>query len=516
MPKTRLLTDEWGFGRPRGARPSGSEPDTRWGTRVGRRASSRPALWRVPALASLVPGALWAMGVVAGAAILFGLPNPIHLDAPGARAAVETLIATAALVSAGVLLVTFHRDRQRRDLLLLTALVAVGLTDLAFSALPALIGSEVLGFGSGPQVVCDGLAAAAFAVAAFTPADRVTRSGLRPLCVAGGSAIGAIALASVIDAATGRSNIDAASVGTGIGAAAQHPVLLAEAIFSSAVLLVAGAAFLSRSERNARTLAGASYLLAAARFQYLALPAVAPDWVTARDGLRLVAYALLLVAALTRYGQTRRELSVAKLAAERDRIARDLHDGLAQDLAYIALQGQRLSTELGAEHPLTLAARRAVAASREVIVDLAAVNASSTEAALREVADELAARFGIDVDIRIPDHAHESWPDELEPARREQLIRIVREAIVNAARHGDARHVTVTLARDDDQFRLRVRDDGEGAEPTTLRPRNGHGLHMMRARARALGGDMDAQRRTEGGVEVTVTIPYAKEARESR
>ncbi|MGZ4324154.1 MAG: sensor histidine kinase [Solirubrobacteraceae bacterium] len=458
---------------------------------------------------------MWAAAVVAGSAILFGVPSPIHVDAPAARAAIETLIATAALVSAGVLLLSFRYGRRRSDLLLFTALTAVGLTDLVFSALPALTGSEILAFGSGPQVACDALAAVAFAAAAFT-ADGRLPGRLRPLCLAGGVTMGMVALASVVDVAAGRSALSAISAQSGIGAAAQHPVLLVEAIFSSAVLLVAGAAFLSRSERNARLLACASYLLAAARLQYLALPAMAPDWVTAHDGLRLAAYALLVMAALTRYEETRREQTAATLAAERDRIARDLHDGLAQDLAYIALQGQRLSTELGTEHPLTLAARRAVAASREVIVDLAASTASSTDAAIRDVADELAARFGIDVDISVLDAAQELASNELDPVRRGHVVRIVREAVVNAARHGAARHVAVVLDRSGDQLQLRVSDDGQGVEQTGLRARNGHGLHMMRARAVALGGEMIARRRIGGGVDIEVTFPRTRHAGESR
>ncbi|MGZ6652150.1 MAG: histidine kinase, partial [Solirubrobacteraceae bacterium] len=88
------------------------------------------------------------------------------------------------------------------------------------------------------------------------------------------------------------------------------------------------------------------------------------------------------------------------MIAERQRIARDLHDGLAQDLATIALRTQRLQN--GSDRPddvLMLAARRALAISRGTIVDLSASDAPTTEAALRQVADELAARFTVLVDV---------------------------------------------------------------------------------------------------------------------
>ena len=83
------------------------------------------------------------------------------------------------------------------------------------------------------------------------------------------------------------------------------------------------------------------------------------------------------------------------LNEERTRLARDLHDGLAQDLAFIALYAQGLEPDLGSEHPLVIAARRALDASRGLIADLAARSAPTTGAALALVANELGRRFGV-------------------------------------------------------------------------------------------------------------------------
>jgi signal transduction histidine kinase len=451
-------------------------------------------------------GILYAALAVAGSAILFGIPRPIHLNAAGGRAAVETLIATSALVSAGLLLVSFRQSRRRSDLLLLTALAAVGLTDFAFSALPALIDSPNFSLGSAPQVACGALAAVAFLAAAFTPRDAITGSGLAPLRIAGAVAAATIALAMLVGLIAGEPSVASTARGTGIEAAAGHPVLLADALLPSAILFAAGAVFFARPERDHRALGVASFLLAGARLQYLALPAMGPDWLTARDGLRLGAYALLLAAALGRYAQTRRAIAAASLTIERERIARDLHDGMAQDLAYIALQGQRLSSGLGPEHPLTVAAQRAVAASRGVIVDLSASDADSTDAALRQVADELGARFGIEIELRIAADGDLVHTDELTPARRDEVVRIAREAIVNAARHGDADHVALMLERTARQWRLRIRDDGLGLADDTPR-RGGYGLRTMRARAAALGGRLLMHSSPAGGTEIEVEFP---------
>ncbi|HYB28970.1 MAG TPA: ATP-binding protein [Solirubrobacteraceae bacterium] len=457
---------------------------------------------------SINQGILYAVVAAAGSALLLGIPRPIHLTTASGRAAIETLIATSALVSAGFLLVSFRQSRRRSDLLLLTALAALGLTDFVFSALPALLDSPSFSPGTAPEMACGVLAAVAFVAAAFTPPGRMSGSGLGPVRAAIAMAAATIACTTVIGLIAGEPSLAAASPGTGIGAAAAHPVLLAEAVFSSAAMFVAGTGFFARAERDALTLAGASFLLAAARLQYLALPAVGPDWVSARDGFRLLAYGLLLATALGRHAQARRAIAAASLAVERERIARDLHDGLAQDLAYIALQGQRLSSELGTDHPLTMAARRAVAASRGVIVDLSASDADSADAALRQVADELAARFGIEVDLRIADGSDGKATDGLTVARREEVVRIAREAIVNAARHGGAHHVALALDHTGPQWRLRVSDDGLGMAAGTPLRRGGYGLQMMRARAAALGGRLLVHPSPQGGTEVEVTFPF--------
>lgn len=505
MPKTRSLADDV-WARRRGHALVGAAADGRLvahGTTWPENAAAQRPLKRH---ASLYRGAAWAAAVVAASMIMFGLPSPIHVTAVGARAAIETLIASWALLAAAALLLSYRYRHQRGDLLLLTALAAVGLTDFVFLALPALTDSPLLGFGSALRVACETLAAVAFGAAAFTPAGTLAPSRSRALRVVGAAAVATIALWSLAYFFTRRSALDATLPQVGLGAAAQHPVLLVEALFSGGILLVSGVAFFVRPERDSHALAAASFLLAAARLQYLALPVVSQDWVTAREGLRLAAYALLLAVALHRNAQTRHEIAAEALVMERERIARDLHDGLAQDLALIALQGQQLSSELGAEHPLTEAARRAVAVSRGVILDLSASSADSTETALRQVADELAARFGPEVDVKVL-ASSEPVTDDLGPGRREEVVRIAREAIVNAVRHGAARYVVVVLDRGDDEVRLRVTDDGRGIPDAALIRRGGYGLQMMRARAATLGGRIVTRRGPGGGAEVEVTFP---------
>ena len=195
-------------------------------------------------------------------------------------------------------------------------------------------------------------------------------------------------------------------------------------------------------------------------------------------------------------------LLAGALNEERTRLARDLHDGLAQDLAFIASCAQGLEPDLGPQHPLVTAARRALDASRGLMADLAARSAPTTGAALQLVADELAGRFGVRVDVSVT--ALSGEPD-LGPPEREEVVMIAREAIVNAITHGHAQRIDVSLDLDGTGPLLLVSDDGGGV--TSGPPRGGgFGLPAMRARAASLGGRLVLRQGARGGTELEVRV----------
>jgi len=396
--------------------------------------------------------------------------------------------------------------------MLLGAVAAVSLSDFAFSGLPAITGSGQMPSQTGAQVACEGLMAIAFAAAAFAPRTRVDRSSRRPVALAALVGLGAVTLGELIGAAAGRASTSMAPRASGLAAAAQHPVALAVAIASGATLIGAGVAFSCRDGNDdpaAGLLAAAAFVLAATRLQYLAVPTVGASWVTPGEGARFVAYALLLAAAVRKSTRSRHAATRAAVWVERQRIARELRDGLGQDLAFIAAHTDQLATELGVEHHLTIAARRALAVSGGGIVDLAASTAPTTLAALESVADELASRFDVQVDVQAEvDPAAGDYAD-LDPIAREHVVRIAREAIVNAVRHGGARHVTVELGSKGSEQLLRVADDGHGIGSSAIRAvdgSGGFGLPTMRARAETVGGWLEARPGNGGGTEVEVLI----------
>jgi signal transduction histidine kinase len=433
--------------------------------------------------------------IVAAAAVAFSLRWPDHVVDAGARAGIETLIAMSALLTSVLLLLQYRRHRHMSDLLLLSALAAIALTDFVFSALPDLLGMSDVPFAFDARLVSQMLVPIAFTAAAFAHRQRIVSERPWRVVLIGAACVGAIALAEVVDLIAGRGTV---------GSTATRWVNVG----SAAVFVLAGIAFAWRSRPasiRVCLLAAASFLLAAVRLQSVAIPAVAANWVTLREPLRLAAYGLVLTAVAREYAQMRRADERAAVSAERERIARDLHDGLAQDLAVIAVHAQQLESGLGAGHPLTVAARRAIAASRETIVDLSASTAPSTFAALRQVAEELTARYDIDITVR-EDLDSASGAADLGSRAREQIVRIAREAIVNAARHGLARHVEVVLQSRGARWLLKVSDDGSGIEPSALNSTAGFGLRTMRARAEVLGGQLIARRRVSGGTDLEVSL----------
>jgi signal transduction histidine kinase len=318
------------------------------------------------------------VGVLIGILVALEVLRPVHAVDASARAAVETAIAAAAVLTCRLLIET------------------VSLAGFSSWAGPLVAGVRGPASGDAVSLGCALIGALALAAAALAPPTSIVEP-FRGLAKAA-----AVLGLSVIAVGTLLAEVIAVHPATGAAkgaASAAAPSLTAGVQVASAVILaVAGLAFVAgswRAERGTELLVGASLLLAAGGVQFAAVQTVPADWVTPREGARLVAFGLLLGAAWLRHARVQRRHAYAAVCSERERIARDLHDGLAQDLACITTQGQRLDWRLAPDDPLILATRDALAEVRGMIADLTASTAPTSEAAARVIADELEHRLGV-------------------------------------------------------------------------------------------------------------------------
>ena len=212
---------------------------------------------------------------------------------------------------------------------------------------------------------------------------------------------------------------------------------------------------------------------------------------------------LLIGAGCSALGMGRqRRATAGAIVEERRRIARNLHDGLAQELAYIKMETARMAVlhPEGRAAQVASAAQKALDESRGAITALRGEGKGSFADELSEVAEGLAGRAGAQVKL------HVERDLEVQSEMREALIRIAREAITNGVRHGHATEVALELS-DRDGLRMAVRDNGEGFAPSGSRRRGSFGLTSMRERAVALGGNLSVESEPGIGTQVEVNLP---------
>jgi signal transduction histidine kinase len=297
-------------------------------------------------------------------------------------------------------------------------------------------------------------------------------------------------------------------------AASNHPLIVGNATVLGVQLitmLLFGAAAFGFSRRATRTgeeldrwLAIATTLGAFAWLNYFLFPSLYSEWFYAGDVLRLAFYLALLVGGALELRRAYEALATAAVFGERQRIARDLHDGVAQDLAFIIQHGRRLARqENGARRvqPLITAAQAALDESRHAIAALARPRNRSLAEALRDTAREAADREGAKVETDIPEGI------AMPSAREQALLRVVREATLNAVRHGGARTVRVEL-RDTPSISLSVIDDGKGFDVSEASEAPGRmGLRGMAERVSEVGGELSIDSQPGQTTCVTVAFP---------
>jgi signal transduction histidine kinase len=448
---------------------------------------------------------------VSGAVTLAGALFPQFNFAyrlPELRVAMATAALLTALLAGFLVVGRFLRRARLAELILACSLGTLGASELIFMTISVLADRGRHGLPQWTALGGGSLGAGLFAAAAFVPRRRLRRPGA---ALAGGTAAVTAALLVI---AVMAGSFAARPPTVPVAATAQsllarpNPMagrmLIAFRAAMAATYGLAAVGFRRRSRRSHDEffgwLAVAAVLAAAAQINYLLYPRLLSLSVSFGDVFRLCFYVVLLTGSAREIWSYWRALSETSVLEERQRIARDLHDGLAQELAYLLRNLKSLDGALDdtTKAGLRRAAERAQAEARMAISSLTAPRKQPVTMAIGQAVSEVAARDRIKLELDVA-------PDIQLPApRAEVLIRIACEAVGNAARHSGATQVRLSLRRRGSRVRLCVSDDGSGFDPAA--PRDSFGLISMRERASSVGGDLRISSEPGCGTDVEATL----------
>ena len=200
---------------------------------------------------------------------------------------------------------------------------------------------------------------------------------------------------------------------------------------------------------------------------------------------------------------------------EQARIGQDIHDGLCQQLVSVAFDANLLQSELSVQRrPETNKARRiaeyldlAITETRQLSRGLFPVRLKTEglPLALEELAKATNARGKVNCRFQTEGPAAVK-----NIAIATHLYRIAQEAVANAAKHSRAAKVSIFLKAGASQIELTIEDDGAGFSLAKRKKAAGLGLHIMRYRARAIGGTLDIGPGRRGGTIVSCCVPFPK------
>jgi signal transduction histidine kinase len=422
--------------------------------------------------------------------------------APALHVALETTAAIAASAAAFLLLGRFWRTGFLDQLILSAGLTLLALSNFAFAALPAVFDFQSSRSSAWSMLFTITFAALLICIAALLPRRRLNDGPHWALMVY--SATMALAVAGTLPMVANPELVPHGVESALSGAA--HPSFAGTAQVALALLYILAALGFARRHRLTNDelsgwLAIGCILAAASRVNYFFHPAILSNWVYTGDVFRLGFYLALLIGAAREIASYWTMVVAAASLEERRRLARDVHDGLAQEIAFIA-RNVKLLREQGTEPQLVdrilLSVERAQEESRRVVGALAARLDEPLDQTLAQAVQEAARRYGASVDMELASGI------VLSPREREAVVRIASEAVSNAARHSGVEVLRLYLKRLEAGMRLEIVDDGTGFDDEE--PQSGFGLVTMRDRAEALGGKLRIDSRRGSGTRVELEL----------
>jgi signal transduction histidine kinase len=446
----------------------------------------------------------WLVGLtlivlLLGATTALFLTHPSIQDAyalPQARLVFETVVGVAAAAVAVLAGTRFAVDGRRVDLLLCAGFAVAAVGGLAFEVAPRLGGEPVHASEAWSGLLARLLAAGLVAAAAFAHGQVVERT--RAMAIAGA----AIVTALVTDWAVLR--LRGESLPLVEPGQAVRPLVLAVALALLALLaLTAAVGFGLRYRREGKDLdswlALAATLTLFADLHYALTPTLSSEYLLQGDFLRLLSYGALLVGV---WRAIRAAEFGRAVAEERARVAREIHDGLAQYLFALSTHASRLRMGAPLEDVLPKLEHAAEQAQQEArFAVLALSSASGTapfDAALRRYVEFLTADGELEVEIEIEPHVR------LAPDEQIEVFRIVQEGLGNVRRHAGARRAELLIGERGGRRIVRVHDDGVGFDGGEAPA--GQGLKNMRRRAESIEGGFSLRSRPGRGTSLEVVL----------
>ena len=415
-----------------------------------------------------------------GATLALFLRFP-SLRTPYAQPELRLVLATVFMLSSGLIALLcatrFGVDGRRFDLMLCGGFFAMSLSWLAFTVVPGIAGGDAHIASAAGQTV----GWAAIAVAPFATGRVPRRRAPLWWLLAGAVAL----LPPIWLVSTHTSSL------TG--------VLALQALVQLLAAITFGDRYRRRGEDLDQWLSIVATLSLFATLSLVFTHDARPALVARGDFLVLFAHAVLLVGL---WRAIRASEFGRAVAEERARVAREIHDGLAQYLFSVATHASMIEAGAPLDDALPKLRDAVTAAQQEARYAILALSSAAGRApfdsALRRYVDVLTADGLLEVELEI-DHSIELRPDE-----QIVVFRIVQEGLANARRHSDARHAWVQIgARAGERF-VRVRDDGEGFAPEASEA--GQGLRNIRERVGSIGGALQLSSAPGHGTSLEIVL----------
>jgi signal transduction histidine kinase len=213
----------------------------------------------------------------------------------------------------------------------------------------------------------------------------------------------------------------------------------------------------------------------------------------------------------------RRRIEREAIIEERRRIAREIHDSVAQSLSYLNLKIKAVSDSVSSEN--TVQALTELSEIRKMVQDTyedirESIDQLSTEIRSLAIIPTLANyinEFGSNNGIKVQFNVSKAFP-QLSPVAELQLLRITQEALTNVRRHAQSTEVGIKLEKNEQAVELMVHDNGQGFALADLEKSQPgyHGLNIIKERAEGLGGMLNVDTIPGEGTELKVSLPIEK------